>query len=290
MFTIFVDTDLDVTPSIASKYGFKLISMPYVIDDRLYYPYKNDYSDDLNKFYNLLKSGVVPKTSSLNVSEYVEYFEPELKKGNDILYIHFSSAMSGTFKVMDMAINELKERYPNKRIETIDTLSITVGGLSIVEDIGDKYLNGLTDLDALIEYGKSIIQHYTVYFFATDLKFFKKSGRISNFAGFMGDIIGLKPIIYINDKGSMVSIAKARGVNQVINKIFDYIDENQLDIEKYRIIIGHSGAFDVLDSVRKKLKEKYGENLLIQETFVNPTIGSHCGPNCLGISFHCKKR
>lgn len=290
MYTIFVDTDLDITPSIASKYGFKMISMPYIINDKVYYPYKDSDTIDFDKFYNLLRSGVVPKTSSINIGEYIEYFEPELQKGNDILYIHFSSSMSGTFKIMDMAIKELKEKYPDRRIETIDTLSITIGGLSIVEDIGDHYLSGEYDLDQLIAYAKTIIQHYTVYFFATDLKFFKKSGRISNFAGFMGDLIGLKPIIYIDKTGKMVTIDKARGIKQVISKIFDYIKKVQLDIEKYRIIVTHSGAENEVELVKRKLKEKYGENLNIQLMYVNPTIASHCGPNCLGISFHCKRR
>ncbi|MGM9873450.1 MAG: DegV family protein, partial [Bacilli bacterium] len=198
MYKIFVDSDLDVTPKYAKEHGLELLRMPFIIDEKVYYPYSD--SDDFNfkDFYKTLAKGVIPKTSALNLSEYLDAFEPVLKDGFDILYIHFSSAMSGTFQVMDNAKVELLEKYPDRRIETIDTLSITAGGLNIIEDLVKYKEKYNPTIDELKAYADTIVQKYAIYFFATDLKFFKRSGRISNFAGFMGDIIGLKPIIYVS--------------------------------------------------------------------------------------------
>ena len=289
MLTVFVDTDCDVTPEIANQYGFKLISMPYIIGDKVYYPYKDESTFDFVSFYESLKNGVMPKTTALNSNEYIEYFEPEFSKGNDILYIHFSSALSGTFNAMNLAVNELKEKYPERKFYAIDTLAITILGLNIIRDIGKKYLEG-KGAEELVEYAETIKQKYAVYFFATDLDFFKRSGRVSNFQAVMGNLIGLKPIIYINEHGIMTSISRARGMAQVVAKILGYIEELGDDIKNTHIIIGHTGAIDCVELVKKRLVERYGEGLDIEELYVNPVAGAHCGPNCLGVSFHSTKR
>lgn len=289
MLTIFVDTDCDVTPEIAKSYGFKLISMPYIIGDKIYYPYKEKDTFDFKAFYQALQSGIMPKTTALNSNEYLDYFEPEFKKGNDVLYIHFSSAMSGTFNSMNIAVAELKEKYPERKFYTIDTLAITLLGLNLVRAIGEEYLKG-KNVEELIEYAEKIKQHYTVYFFATDLNFFKRSGRVNNFQAAMGNLIGLKPIIYINDQGVMTSISKARGINQVANKLISYMEELGDDIKNTHIIIGHTDALDCVKLIENKIHEKFGSGLDIEKIYVNPIAGSHCGPNCLGVCFHSKRR
>lgn len=290
MYKIFVDSDLDVTPKYAAKHDLGLLKMPFIINEKIYYPYSESDDFDFLGFYKALEKGIVPKTSALNMNEYIDAFEPVLKEGKDILYIHFSSAMSGTFQVLKNAKDELLEKYPDRRIETIDTLSITAGGLNIIEDLIKYKESHNSTIEELKAYSETIIQRYAIYFFATDLKFFKRSGRISNFAGFMGDIIGLKPVIYVSKEGVMTTLAKAHGIKQAISKIFEYMDKVGDEVEKHHIIIAHTAAFEAVELVRNKLKEKFGDNLDIEEILVNPTIGSHCGPNCLGISFFAKER
>lgn len=290
MYTIFVDSDLDVTPKYAREHGLELLKMPFIINEKIYYPYSDKEDFDFVEFYKTLENGIVPKTSALNMNEYIDAFEPVLKEGKDILYIHFSSAMSGTFQVLKNATDELLEKYPSRRIDTIDTLSITAGGLNIIEDLVKYKETNNPTIDELKKYAETIIQKYAIYFFATDLKFFKRSGRISNFAGFMGDIIGLKPVIYVSKEGVMTTLAKAHGVKQAINKIFEYMDKVGDDVANHHIIIAHTKADEAVTLVRAKLIEKFGDNLDIEEILVNPTIGSHCGPNCLGISFFAKER
>ena len=289
MFTLFTDTDTDITPKLAKKYGYKLISMPYRIGDKEVYPYVDFKEFDYHEFYSLLKSGVLPSTSGLSPVQYMEYFEPELKKGNDILYVHFSGSMSGTFDAMRLAINELKEKYPDRRIELVDTKGITLGSYNICLEIGDLYLKGAS-MEEIQEWARVEVDKFAIYFYADDLKFFRKSGRVSGLAAFFGGMIGIKPIITMNSDGQMVAFSKARGRMQALNRIADIVEDLQEDMFEHRVIIAHTDCIDIAYNLADILRERFGSELEIEYSVVNPTAGSHCGPNSIGVSFHAKHR
>ncbi|MBO5713215.1 MAG: DegV family protein, partial [Clostridia bacterium] len=119
MYVLFTDTDNDITPSIAKEYGYNIISMPYSINGEDVYPYEDFEEFNGDEFYTLLRNGVIPKTCSVNYQRYIEYFEPFFKEGKDILYVHFSEKLSGTFSVMAKALEELKEKYPERKFYSI---------------------------------------------------------------------------------------------------------------------------------------------------------------------------
>ena len=289
MLVLFTDTDTDLTLDEARKYGYNMISMPYIVDNKEIKPYVDFEKFDYKSFYNMLRLGVVPRTCGISPEDYINYFEPEFKKGNDILYVHFSSAMSGTFNSMKIAVEELEEKYPNRKLYTIDTKGITILSLIIVKEIGDMYLKGAS-IEEIMEWSKKEIDHFATYFFADSLKFFQKSGRISNFAAIMGSMIGVKPIIYMDHKGTMTNIGKERGRNSAINRLINEFDKLNDDMYNHRIIIGHADAEVLAYKLGDQLKEKYGENLQIEYVVVNPTAGSHCGPDTVGIAFYAKHK
>ena len=289
MFTLFTDTDTDITLEEAKKYGYKLISMPYIIDEKEIKPYEDFEVFDYESFYNTLRKGALPTTCAINPEKYKEYFEEDLAKGNDILYVHFSKAMSGTFNAMNVAIEELKEQYPDRTIYTIDTKGITILSLNIVKEIGEMYLKGAT-IEEILKWAEDNVDHYATYFFADNLKFFGRSGRVSNVTAKMGNIIGIKPIIYMNDEGMMTNIGKERGRTSALNKLIEYFDELAIDVYEHRIIIGHTDALSLANKLGEKLQEKYNNKLNIEYAVVNPTAGSHCGPDTIGICFYAKHK
>lgn len=290
MFQLFTDTDTDITLSEANEYGYKLISMPYAIgENQTVFPYEDFEEFDYKTFYDTLRGGVIPTTYGLSPAKYIEYFEPTLKEGKDILYVHFSSVMSGTFNSMNLAIKELSERYPERKIYTIDTKAITILSYNIVMEIGELYKKGAT-IEQILEWAKTEIDKFAVYFYADDLKFFAKSGRVSGLASVMGGLIGIRPIICISQEGVMDSVAKARGRKGASDKLLEYVRTLQEDIKNHRVIIGHTDAIDLAKELEVALKSEYGEDLNTKIVVVNPTAGSHCGPNTVGISFHAKHR
>ena len=289
-YQLFTDTDTDITPKVAEKYGYKLISMPYSTKlDEQVYPYVDFEEFDYKAYYDELRGGVIPKTFALSPAKYVSYFEPILQEGKDVLYIHFSRAMSGTFNAMDIAIKELEEKYPERKIYAIDTKTVTIATYLIVCEIGEMAQKGAT-IEEIVEWAKTEVDKYTVYFYADDLKFFGRSGRVSGFAAGVGNLLGIKPIIHVGADGVMKSVAKAKGRKGANDKLMQYIEELQDDLKGHKVILGHSDALDLVKELESKLKEKYGEDLQTEIVVVNPTIGAHCGPNTIGVAFHAIHR
>lgn len=289
MLTIFTDTDTDLTPEEAKHYGYKLISMPYIINGVETKPYEDFEVFEYHKFYDELRKGVLPQTCALSPMAYYNYFEPEFAKGNDILYVHFSSSMSGTFNAMNLALEELKEKYPERKFYAIDTKGITILSLNIVKEIGDLYKQGKS-IEEIIAWSNENIDHFATYFFADTLSFFRRSGRVSNFSGLMGNLIGIKPIIYMDENGTMTNIGKERGRVNATNKLIQYVSELGLDLDKHRIIIGHTDSLDNANKIKELLINKFGDNLNIEIAVVNPTAGSHCGPDTVGVCFYSKHK
>ena len=289
-YVLFTDTDTDTTPAVAEELGYSgLISMPYIIDGKEIFPYEDFVAFNAKEFYDSLRKGTLPKTGGISSERYYNYFEPFFKAGKDILYVHFSGAMSGTFNAMRLAEAELKKAYPDRKLYTLDTKGITICSLGIVKEVGDMYLAGKS-AEEILEWAKTEVDKFATYFYADDLKFFAKSGRVSNFSATMGSILGIHPILNMNADGMMSSVAKARGKYNTLKKILDYVVELEDNIKDHRVIVAHSDAIELADIMAKMLREKFGDGLRIEFSDVNPTAGSHCGPDCIGVCFHAKRR
>ncbi len=288
MLKIYTDTDTDINPALAAEYGYQLISMPYSIDARTTYPYVDFETFDGHAFYDVLRSGVLPTTSAISKEQYINYFIRDFAAGNDILYVHFSRAMTNTFDAMDQAIAELKAKFPATRFEEIDTKGITTISYAIVREVGDLYKAGKT-MDELLEWAKTEVDKFAMYFFADDLKFFRRSGRVSGLAATMGTLIGVRPLIHMSPEGKMVSVGTAKGRAKAMDYLLNKVGELGDEIEKHRICIGHTDAPELAKELGRMIEEKYGKQN-IEYVYVNPTAGSHCGPNGVGVCFHAKHR
>ena len=288
-YIIFTDTDTDILPEEAKYYGYEVISMPYRIGDVETYPYVDFEVFDYHEFYDKLRGGVLPQTSALSPQQYVDYFAPFFEQGKDVLYVHFSAAMSGTFNALAIAERQLKEKYPERTVYKVDTKGITLGSLNIVKEIGEMYRNGAT-IEEILKWAEVEVDKFAIYFYADDLKFFGKSGRVSKLAAVAGGILGIKPIIYMGSDGKMTSISKAIGKKKALAKLKEYVVTLAEDIKDHRVLIGHSDALDIAQEFAQMLKDEFGDDLNIEYAVVNPTAGSHCGPNCIGVSFHAKHR
>ncbi len=288
MLKIYTDTDTDFYPALAAEYGYKLISMPYSIDAKTTYPYVDFETFDAHAFYDVLRGGVLPTTSAISKEQYIQYFEEDFKAGNEILYVHFSRAMTNTFDAMDQAVADLKAQYPAARFEEIDTKGITTISYAIVREVGDLVKAGKT-LDEILAWAQYEVDHFAMYFFADDLKFFRRSGRVSGLAATMGTLIGVRPLIHMSQEGKMVSVGTAKGRQNAIKYLVDKVGELGCEIERHRICIGHTDAPEIAHTIGQMIEDKYGKQDIVYVD-VNPTAGSHCGPNGVGVCFHAKTR
>ena len=289
MLKLFTDTDTDITPAVAAEYGYRLISMPYSVDAKTVYPYVDFDKFEPRPFYDMLRGGVLPTTSAISKERYIEYFEPEFAAGNDILYVHFSRAMTVTFNAMDEAVAELKAKYPERSFHEIDTKGITTISYAIVREVGDLFKAGKT-LEEVLEWAKTEVDKFAMYFFADDLKFFRRSGRVSGLAATMGTLIGIRPIIYMSQEGKMVSCGKEKGRLKAMERLVQQVADLGEDFKSHRFFIGHTDAPELAREVGRMIRERFGNDFPIEYVVCNPTAGSHAGPNGVGVCFHAKHR
>lgn len=289
MYQLFIDSDCDITLEEANEYGAKFISMPYIEDDKEIYPYETWKEFDSHGFYQRLREGKMATTCAISPEAYKEKFREEFAKGNDILYAHFSTIMSATFNAMRLALEELKEEFPERKFYEIDAKGITIGARSLVLEVMKLYKAGKS-VEELLKFADDEVQHFAVYFFADNLKFFKRSGRVTGFKALMGNLVGVKPIIYMDEEGKMVNIGRAKGRQNALQTLLDKVIELEEDIRKYPVVIAHTDNEELANELGKMVKAHFGEDLLITYNVVNPTAGAHCGPDTIGISFHAKHR
>ena len=289
MLILFTDSDTDMTPEMCAEYGYNLISMPYSIDGKTVYPYVDFKEFNAREFYDGLRGGWLPNTSAISVDQYIEYFEPHFAAGNDIFYVHFSRAMTITFDNMDEALKILKEKYPERKFYEVDTKGITTVSCAIVLAIGDLFKAGKTP-EEVLEWASVEVDKHAMYFFADDLRFFKHSGRVSGIAGTMGTLLGIRPIIHMSSEGKMVSVGKEKGRPKAIARLLAYMDELGDDVTGHPVYIGNSDAPELVEELTAALRAKYGDALNLKVITVNPTAGSHCGPNGIGVCFHAIHR
>ena len=287
-YVFMTDSDSDLPFHLKEQYNIPVVYMPYALDGK-------EYFDDLGQmldhksYYDMMRNGAAPVTSALNEASYIEYFEPEFQKGNDICYVHFSAKMTATFGFMNMALVELRKKYPERKFYEIDTKGITLPSLNIALAIGDLILAGKT-VDEIMAWADVEVDKFATYFYANDLKFFRKSGRVGGLAAIFGGAIGIRPIITMSSEGKMESIGKEIGKEKALNRLVSYVEELGENIKDYRILIGHCDAMDDVIKLKERLEAKFGKLDNIEIHPVNPTAGSHCGPSTIGVSFHAKHR
>ena len=236
--------------------------------------------DDLKNFY------------SKDKKEYDLYHNLEfLKWFNNILKNGYTSYLN--LSALQSFINKLsmwyEYKYPERKFYEIDTKGITLGSYSICLSIGEMYKNGAS-IEEIQAWADREIDKTAFYFYADDLKFFGKSGRVSGFAAFFGNIIGLKPIIFIDTDGKMKTKDKCRGRKQALQTLLQYVIDLQEDIKAHRVVIAHTDALPIAEEFGNMMKDYFGQDLEIEYEVVNPTAGSHCGPNAMGVTFHAKHR
>lgn len=288
MSKFFCDTNCELWYTKAKELGLNVIRMPYNIGNDEFYYDLGENTDFVN-FFNRIRNGEIPKTSALNEEDYREYFEPVLAGGDDILYVHFSSQMSGTFQSMKVAIEKLIAKYPDRKINTVDTMAISLCAGSIVHNAAKLWKNGATD-EEIIKWVEDNRLHFAGYFVVDDLNHLKRGGRISATTAFMGSMLGIKPLLNMSEEGKIEKIGTAKGFKNGVIELFNKLKSIGENVADYDIYILQADNLTYANYLYKLVRDYVGENANIEIQFIGPVIGTHCGPGTIGLIFHSKKR
>ena len=257
-----------------------------------------EYIDDLgksilfNKFYQLMREGAETKTSQVNVQEFEEYFEKFLKEGKDILHVSLSSGLSGVINSAMIAKTNLEEKYPDRKIYVVDSLAASSGYGLIMDKLADLRDEGksIHEVYEWINEHKLELNHW---FFSTDLTFYIKGGRVSKTSSFIGGILGICPLLDMNDKGKLIPRYKIRSKHKVIKAIVDRMEENVVDSLNYcdKCYISQSDCYDDAVEVVKLIEKRFPKlSGKVEINNIGTTIGSHTGPGTVALFFWGNKR
>ena len=287
-FEIITDSSANLPEDMIETYHLTILSLSFFVDKVEYYGYEKGKLTDLAQFYAMMRDKKEVTTSLVNTSSAMEQCETLLKKGKDILYIGFSSGLSGSYQSVSVALDELKDIYPERKIYCVDTLAAALG-----EGLLVRYA-----LD-LREEGKSIEEvsqwllenrlHLCHWFTVDDLFFLKRGGRVSATTALLGTALNIKPVLHVDDEGHLIMMEKARGRKKSLDALVDHMQNTIEHPEEQYIYISHGDCLEDAEYVAARVKELYP----VKEVFVrilDPVIGAHSGPGTVALFFLGSKR
>lgn len=287
-FKIITNTTADLPMDYINEHQLGLVYFNYMMDGN---SYGKDKELDWREFYRLMREeGKMPTTSQVNPEQYKEYFTEFLKENNQLLYLSFSSGLSGSCSNAMLAAEELMEERGDCRIVVIDSKCASMGEGLFVHKAVQKKTTG-SSLEETAQYLRDLVPHLTHVFTVDDLNHLYRGGRVSKATAIVGTIAGIKPILHVDDEGHLIPISKTRGRKKSLNALVDYMEEkakgclNKNDI----VFISHGDALKDAEYVKDEIERRFG----IHEFLINhigPTIGAHSGPGTIALFFEGNER
>jgi len=286
-YKILTDTGCDLPFELLKENAVDVIGMVVNFNGEEYIE-DNWKKINIEDYYNALRAGAQPTTSQISPTRFYDFFKPYLEKGQDILYIGFSSTLSGTFGSANIAKNMLLEKYPERKIELVDSNCASVGvGLLVLAAAHKKTDNmPLDELITWLEHAKQNVNHI---FTVDDLNHLKRGGRVSGFSATVGTMLSIKPILYMSQEGKLLNIDKVKGRKKSIHTMSEYFGKGILEDLTSQVIIAHGNCDDDAALLKKLIEDIYGiKNVLVVP--LGMTIGAHTGANVINIVFFGKPR
>lgn len=286
-FIITTDTAADLPASYCEKHSIDIHPLFYRFgEDEIY---GKDKQLDPKEFYRRMRAGEMPTTMATNPEDSKDLFETRLKEGYDILHIGFSSALSSSCQNSAIAANELMEKYEGSRITVIDSLCASMGqGLLVYKAI--KYKNEGHTFDETVAYVEELKGHIAHHFTVDDLFHLHRGGRVSKATALIGTIIGIKPLLHVDDTGHLVSVDKARGRKKSLMKLVDTMIATMGNRINDTIMISHGDVLEDAQYVASLIQEKISTVKDVIIEYICPTIGAHAGPGTIALFFEADVR
>ncbi len=284
-YVVITDSNSEINLQLEKEHNIDFVPMPYVLEENEVFYQLGEFTD-FKKFYDKVREGKLPQTSTYPPQYYVEKLSPYLDKGKDILFLSFSSKLSSAFSYLNLACDELKEKYPQRKIYVVDTMRISAPMALLVMDAFKKYEEGIS-IDELRDWAEENKLKYKVYFMVDDINHLKRGGRVSPTVAAIGTMLSIKPILTESDTGEITKFLSEKGRKKAISKIIELVGENICDDTAAPVLIVHADSIEDAELMKKAACEKINcQNILMQN--VGPVIGTHAGPGTLALAYKSK--
>ncbi len=282
------DSCIDLNQTMADELGLEVIPLSVLVEDKVYFNYLDGRDILPHDFYQLIRERKKTSTSQVSTREFISFFKPFLEENKDILYIAFSSALSGTYHSAMQAQSELKKKYPNNKLIVVDSLCASMGQGLLVTYASRLKQEGksIEEVAKWLEDNKTNVCHL---FTVGDLDQLKRGGRLSATTAFIGNLLSIKPLLHVSLEGKLVQAGKVYGRKRSLDALVELMVNSIVDAEGQTVYISHGDCYEDALYVKEKIKAALPVgNIIIN--YVGPVIGSHSGVGTLAIFYMGKER
>ena len=282
-YVIMTDSSCDLPAAMADEMGLTVLPLYVDIDGQKYVNYLDEREISFKDIYAKLRTKCPAKTSAVNMQDFIEPMDQLLSEGNDILYIGFSSGLSSTYDAGAMAAKELAERWPDRKIYTVDTLCASLGQGLLVWLAWKEKQNGrsIEEVRDFVEENKLHLCHW---FTIDDLMFLKRGGRVSGATAVVGSMLSIKPVMHVDNEGHLIKVSTARGRKASIKALADEAEKRGIDLKDQTIFISHGDCEEDANYLADIMRSRFNVKDVVVN-YVGPVIGAHSGPGTIALFF-----
>ncbi|MCI8737513.1 MAG: DegV family protein [Lachnospiraceae bacterium] len=280
-YVIFSDISADIPAGYAKENDIRFISMRYSLGDEDRVCEEIETEEVLKRFYNGQRNGDLTRTSQISPQVYMDVFTPVLREGKDILYLALSSGLSSTYQSSCLAAGQLKEQFPEREIVCVDSLAATGGMGLLLEAAVQNRKEGMAPAEngKWLEDNRLKVCHW---FMVEDLMYLKRGGRVSAATAVVGSALNIRPVLKIEEDGTLKNFAKARGTKRALNSLVDYYEAAGDKKPGERIYILHADSQENAEYLEEKVKQ-INPQCSVTKMMLSPIIGAHTGPGMCAV-------
>ncbi|WP_282190626.1 DegV family protein [Adlercreutzia caecimuris] len=288
-FAIVTDSSSNLPEDIIDQHDLTVLPLTFMVDGEEYRSYLKGEKTDLSQFYTMMREGKVITTSLPNLKESRESIEALLREGRDVLYLGFSSGLSGTYQAIELLLTELAGLYPERTVAFVDTLAASLG-----EGLLVYYAAKMREEGASIEKVRDWVEehklHLAHWFTVDDLMFLFRGGRVSRTSAWAGTLLNIKPVMHVDDEGHLIPLEKVRGRKKSLKALVDHMEQTAMSpVADQTVFITHGDCLQDAEYVADLVRERFGvSDVLIN--WVDPVIGAHSGPGTMALFFLASER
>lgn len=287
-YVILTDSSCDLPAELAAELELVVLPLTLTMGGKEYANYLDGREIGFWEFYQRMRSGEVAVTSAANLEKYTAIMEPLLAEGKDVLMLVFSSGLSSTYQTSLLAVEELRERYPDRKIFAVDTLCASMGQGLLVYLAAQQKAAGKT-IEEVRDWAEETKSHLCHWFTVDDLMFLKRGGRINAATALVGTALGIKPVLHVDDEGHLINMGKARGRQASLSALVDRMEETAVDPQDQVVFISHGDCLEDAKTVEKMVKQRLKVKKVVI-SYVGPVIGAHSGPGTLALFYLGRQR
>lgn len=288
-FAIVTDSSSNLTEELIDELDLHILPLTFMVDGQEFQSYLKGEKTDLSQFYTMMREGKVITTSLPNLKASRELIEGLLKEGQDVLYLGFSSGLSGTYQAIELILAELADQYPDRTVMGVDTLAASMGEGLLVYYAARKRNEGAS-IQEVRDWVEEHKLHLAHWFTVDDLMFLFRGGRVSRTSAWAGTLLNIKPVMHVDDEGHLIPLEKVRGRKKSLKALVDHMEQTaNAPVAEQTVFISHGDCLEEAQYVADLVRERFGVTDIVIN-YVDPVIGAHSGPGTMALFFLASER